>query len=136
MVLMGILIGPAKKETPGAAVMPDKIRAAPSPSAHPVPSPELSDHRRVIVSQVRDHTQGGNPELGCASGLTTTPILQTWAGVQCKVGSRGPSGRVWGNREQEGSPLFLSSQSLSRTGLFSNTPTLLDNLSPSTGPSC
>ena len=135
MVLMGILIGPAKKETPGAAAMPDSIRAAASPSARPVPSPELSDHRRAIVSQARDHTQGGSPELGCASGLTTTPTLQTWAGVWCKVGSRGPSGRAWGNRTGRKPPLSLLSEPVKDRPLLQH-PYSAGQSVPSTGPSC
>ena len=105
MVLTGILIAPAGKEAPRAAAMADDVRGPPSPSARSPVCPAQSS--QTIDPQARDHTQGGGPELRCALDLPTSPTLQAWPGVQCEVESRGPSGRLSGNREREGGPLSL-----------------------------
>lgn len=135
MVLTGILIAPARRDTPRAAAMADDVRGPPSPSARSPMCP--AQNSQTIVPQARDHTQGGGPELRCALGLPTTPTLQAWPGVQREVESRGPSGRVSGNREREGRPLFLSSQTEpAKDRPTPQHPCLLDSLSTSTDPSC
>ena len=109
MVLTGILLAPVRKETPRAASMADDIRAPSSPSARfPVCPAQSSQTKGGPLFHRQETTPRG--EVQSSAVPWVSPLLPHFRpGWECSARWRAGA-HLLENREREGRPLFLSSQ--------------------------